>query len=67
MFIVTTAQAASRKKIHGTPFYATPTQGHLSCKKQNQKARIKSEHTHAIIIHRKTKTLIEYMRAMISY
>jgi len=34
--------------------------------KQNQKARIESEHTHAIP-HRKTKTLIEYMRAMISY
>jgi len=50
----------------GGTFYATPTQGHLSCKKQNQKVRITSEHTPAIT-HRKTKALIEYMRAMISY
>jgi len=53
-------------KNSGGTFHATPTQGNLSCKKQNQKARIKSEHTHAIIIHRQTKALIEYMRTMIS-
>ena len=53
------------KRNSGGTFYAIPTQGHLSCKKQNHKARIKSKHIHAIT-NRKTKALIEYMRAMIS-
>jgi len=54
------------QKNSGGTFYATPTQGHLPCKKQNQNVRITSKHTHAIT-HRKTKALIEGMRATISY
>ena len=75
MLIVKTAWAASRERIQGAPFMeefrghlfdATPTQRHLSCKKQNQKVRITFEYTHAIT-HHKSKALIEGMRAMISY
>ena len=61
----TTPETEVNKNSGGT-FYATPTQGHLPCKKQNQNVRITSKHTHAIT-HRKTKALIEGMRAMISY
>jgi len=49
------------KKNLGGTFYASPTQGHLSCEEHKRNTWIKSKHTHAIT-HCKTKAPIEYMR-----